>query len=79
MFERVLEFCREVNPDVPLDSSVKLFDEGYLDSFGAYMILAQIELEYDIQIDDNEMNYSNFQDVNSIVELIRRKLEKSNG
>lgn len=79
MIQKVLAFCREINPDIPDDGSVKLFDEGYLDSFGAYMVLAQIELEYDIKITDDEMNYNNFQNVYSIVDLIARKLEMKNG
>lgn len=79
MIQKVLAFCREINPDIPDDGSVKLFDEGYLDSFGAYMVLAQIELEYNIKITDDEMNYNNFQNVYSIVDLIARKLEMKNG
>lgn len=79
MIQKVLAFCREVNPDIPDDGSVKLFDEGYLDSFGAYMVLTQIELEYDIKIAEDEMNYNNFQNVYSIVDLIARKLEMKNG
>lgn len=79
MKQKVLEFCREINPDIPDDGSVNLLDEGYLDSFGAYMVLAQMELEYNISISDNEMNYHNFQNLNSMVDLIARKLESKNG
>lgn len=79
MKQRVLAFCREINPDIPDDGLVNLLDDGYLDSFGAYMVLAQIELEYDISITDDEMNYHNFHNVNSIIDLIARKLEMKNG
>lgn len=70
MQDKVLEMCREVNADIPPDPETKLFDDGWIDSFGAYMILAQLELEYDIEISETLMNYENFKDVNSICKLI---------
>ena len=79
MEELILQICREVNPDVPDDGDVKLFDEGFIDSFGAYMILAYLELEFDIHINESEMNYEHFKDIDSIKRLVELKLERRNG
>lgn len=77
MKEKILEMVRLVNPDVPENPNVKLIDEGYIDSFGVYMILAQIELDYGITVDENEMEYNNFKDINSIVDYVSRKMENN--
>ena len=74
MFETILEICREVNKDIPESSTVKLIDDGYVDSFGMFMILTRIELQYDIVITEEEMNYENFRDIQHIQQLITRKL-----
>lgn len=75
MNEKILQMVQMVNPDVPSDPETKLIDEGYVDSFGAYMILAQIELEFGIAAEESEMCYDNFKDIRSIAAFVSRKLE----
>ena len=74
MFETILEICREVNKDIPASPTVKLIDDGYIDSFGVFMILTRIELQYDIIIVEDEMSYANFQDIQHIEQLVTGKL-----
>ena len=76
MFDTILEICREVNKDIPSSPVVKLIDEGYIDSFGVFMIMTRIELQYDIVISEDEMNYENFSDIEHIEQLITRKQSK---
>lgn len=73
MYEKVLRIVRSVNSSVPDNENTMLFDEGYIDSFGAYAILVQIEIEFSIQIFDSELNYDNFKCIKSLVQLINRK------
>jgi len=73
MYEKVLRIVRSVNSSVPDNENTMLFDEGYIDSFGAYAILVQIEIEFSIQIFDSELNYDNFKCIKSLIQLINRK------
>ena len=77
MEEKILQMVRLVNPNAPENPNAKLIDEGYIDSFGVYMILAQIELEYGVTVDEDEMEYNNFKDINSIVTYVSRKMGKN--
>ena len=76
MKTKVLQMVRQVNPDVPVATDTKLIDEGYVDSFGVYMILAQIELEFGVSADEAEMVYDNFKDIDSIARYVEKKLEE---
>ena len=77
MFEKVWEICRKVDERVPFSKSTKLFDDGYIDSFGAFMILTLLEIEFDIEIKRDEMNYENFQDIEHIEMLVKRMLKNN--
>ena len=79
MERTILDICRTVNPNVPDDVSVLLFDEGYIDSFGAYAILVQLELEFKIEIGESDLNYENFKCMKNIMELVNKKRENYNG
>ena len=70
---RVLEICKSINEEVPDDIEAKLLDEGYIDSFGVYQLLVELELAFDIEIEDDEMTYENFKSIKSICELLQSK------
>ena len=76
MKTKILQMVRQVNPDVQASTDTKLIDEGYIDSFGAYMILAQIELDFGVAVDEAEMVYDNFKDIDSIARYVEGKLEE---
>lgn len=76
MFDKICEICKKVDSRVPKLKETKLFDEGYIDSFGAFMILTLLEIEFDVEINKEEMNYENFQDMEHIEMLVTRLLEK---
>lgn len=72
LYERVLTICRENNQAVPDDPDVLLIDSGLIDSFGAFMIMSSLEIEYDIEISDDDMKYDNFKNISSIMALVTR-------
>lgn len=76
MFDKIWEICKKVDSRVPKLKETKLFDEGYIDSFGAFMILTLLEIEFDVEINKEEMNYENFQDMEHIEMLVTGLLEK---
>ena len=54
-----------------LDQS--LVDQGVIDSFGLVEISSFLKKEFDIMVDDLEMNRKNFGSVLKIVDFIERK------
>lgn len=74
MLEKLLQICREANPAIPDNPEAKLIDEGYVDSFGAFMILTSIEMDFGITIPESEIKYDNLKSINSMIELIKRLL-----
>ena len=72
LYKRVLTICRENNQAVPDDPDVLLIDSGLIDSFGAFMIMSSLEIEYDIEISDDDMKYDNFKNISSIMALVTR-------
>lgn len=76
MEKKILEICRKINKDIPEDCSIRLIDEGYIDSFGVFTIMAEIEIEYNILLNDEDMVYEHFKNINSIVELVQTKMRR---
>lgn len=76
MEKKILEICRKINKDIPEDCSICLIDEGYIDSFGVFTIMAEIEIEYNILLNDEDMVYEHFKNINSIVELVQTKMRR---
>lgn len=68
----IIEICREVEPNIPDDITLNLIDGGYVDSFGVFMIMASLEIEYDIKIPDNDLNYDNFKSIESLTNLVEK-------
>ena len=74
MLDKLLQICREANPAIPDNPETKLIDEGYVDSFGAFMILTSIEMDFGITIPESEIKYDNLKCINSMIGLINRLL-----
>jgi acyl carrier protein len=71
----ILQICREVNPDIPDDLDELLIDTGLVDSFGAFMILSSLEIEFNIEISTEDIKHDNFKNIRSIIELVKSYTE----
>ncbi|MFC1505214.1 acyl carrier protein [Thermodesulfobacteriota bacterium] len=60
--------------DIPLDQS--LVDEGIIDSFGLFEIIAFIETEYSISIPEDQQNDTNFGTVSQIIDFIEANVNE---
>lgn len=70
---KILEFVREINPDVPDSEELDLISEGYIDSFGVFSIVVRIELNFDVIVREEEMTYDNFRSIHDIKNLLISK------
>lgn len=58
--------------EISLDKS--MVDEGIIDSFGLVEIAGFIEAEFDVKIEESEMNRNNFGSVIKITAFIKNKV-----
>lgn len=72
MKEIIRKKLEEVLPLVDLDSDF-LFQE--LDSLGITTILMTLSDMYDIELDHSDVTPKNFKTLNSIVEMVKKKIE----
>jgi D-alanine--poly(phosphoribitol) ligase subunit 2 len=68
-------------PDVPvadLDSDLDLLAEGVVDSLGLLQVVAWLETEFDIGVDDSELGPESFRTVKAIKEFVDQARETTN-
>lgn len=64
------EDCECKRPEVT--DTLQLMTGGYLDSLSLVGVVAFIEKEFDIKINDLDINRDNFETINTMVDLINR-------
>ena len=52
-----------------------IFDTGLLDSMGLLFLIEFLNENYQIEVDDEELNPKNFESINSIVAFVEGKLK----
>lgn len=67
----ILEILKRVKPEVDFANSTALVDEGILDSIDIVSIISEIEEEYGIEIDPDEIEPDNFQSASAMLEMIK--------
>ena len=71
------EFMPDVSVD-ELDSDFDLLTGGVVDSLGLLKVVAWLETEFDIIVDDSELGPESFRTARAISEYIQRSRETSN-
>lgn len=59
-----------------LDSD-NIFELGYVNSLFAMKLLTYVENEFQLSIENDEMDIQNFSSVNAIVQLVKKKTDTS--
>ena len=52
-----------------------IFEKGLVNSLFAVQLVSFIEREFDLTINNNELDLDNFKDINSIAALVESKME----
>ena len=77
MKEQIHEFvCKTTfsNPE-KINDDTQLFDEGIFDSMGLLNLIAFLEENFDIQVEDSELDASNFGSIKAIGLFLGKKLK----
>jgi methoxymalonate biosynthesis acyl carrier protein len=71
---RIREFFGRFFSTQGLHDSDDIFAGGYINSLFAMQLIAWLEKDFDIAIEDADLNIANFNTVDAIAALIERKL-----
>lgn len=73
MQEKIATLLKTVNgKELVTDFDMNLFENDMLDSLGIAQLIAEIESNFDLEIDPEDIVPENFSTINEIVNLIRK-------
>ena len=70
--DKLMEILKEARPDVDFEKETKLIDDEILDSFDIISIVSEINDEFDIEINVDDLLAENFNSADAIYELITK-------
>ena len=70
--EKLLKILKRVKPEVDFIENNNLIDKGILDSIDIVTIISEIEMEYLIEFDPEEIDPDNFQSDLTMLEMIEK-------
>jgi len=69
--EKLLTILKSIKPEIDFTSADKLVDDGVLDSLEIVNIITEIEDNYNIEVDPNQIDPDNFQSAKTIWNMIQ--------
>ena len=72
MKEKLLDILNELRPDVNFEEEQELIESGILDSFDVVSLVGEMNEEFDIEIDVEDLLPENFSSVEAMLDLIRK-------
>lgn len=70
--EKLIEILNRIKPEIDFTVSHNLVDKGMLDSIDIVTIVSEIETEYSVEIEPEEIDPDNFQSAASMFEMINK-------
>lgn len=70
--EELLRIMSEVRPDIDFETETKLIDNEMLDSLDIVAIVTDVNDEFDIEINVNDLLPENFNSAEALYELIQK-------
>ena len=76
MKNEILEILEDILPSVDFRSSNSLMDDMILDSVAVVQIISELSVEYGIEFTYEDLAPENFNSLEAITELVRKKLDR---
>lgn len=70
--EKLIEIMKEIRPDVDFEKETKLIDDDILDSFDIISIVTEVNVEFGVDININDLLPENFNSAQALYELITK-------
>lgn len=74
MEEKTVEILRSVNEEILTYTGTNMMADGIIDSFELISIIGQLEDEFGIEINANDVTVENFANKESIIKLLSKLL-----
>jgi len=74
--EKLLEILNDLHPEIDFKNTTELIDSKIFDSFDVVTLASEIIEAYDVDIDAEDMIPENFNSLEAIWNLIKRKQEE---
>lgn len=68
--EKLIEIMSEVRPDLDFEKETKLIDDDILDSFDIISIVSEVNDQFEIEINVNDLLPENFNSASALYDLI---------
>ena len=74
--EQLIQIMSEIRPDVDFETAERLIDDDILDSFDIISIVSEVNDQFGIEINVNDLLPENFNTASALFELITRMLDE---
>ena len=68
--DKLLKIMSDIRPDLDFEMEDKLIDDDILDSFDIIAIVSEVNYEFDIELNVNDLKPENFNSAEALYELI---------
>ena len=72
MLEKVIEILQGIREDVDYETETSLIDDNILDSFDIVGLVSELNDEFEVEINVDDLTPANFNSAENIVELIKK-------
>lgn len=70
--EKIIEIIKDIRPAANIDENTRLLDEHIIDSLSMIQLVAELDDEFDVEIEAMDIIPENFETVSAISKLIER-------
>lgn len=74
--EQLIKIMSEIRPDLDFEKETKLIDDDILDSFDIISIVSEVNEQFGIEINVNDLLPENFNSAVALYELITKMLNE---
>ncbi|MBQ7360445.1 MAG: acyl carrier protein [Lachnospiraceae bacterium] len=74
--EQLINIMSEIRPDIDFETADKLIDDDILDSFDIISIVSEVNDQFGIEINVNDLLPENFNTASALYELIERMMNE---
>jgi len=74
--EQLIQIMSEIRPDIDFETAERLIDDDILDSFDIISIVSEVNDQFGIEINVNDLLPENFNTADALFELITRMLNE---
>lgn len=72
---RILNIVKRITENKDVTENSLLLDEGWIDSLTAVILLNELESEFSVEIETEELTHENFNSIDNILKIILKKIE----